>query len=239
MCWCSDQGRGASSCQRHGTTLSWAIPRPHWDVGTWGLIVFNFSIGDRSRHTTCEKLCEILLLEVQWKVLREGWTNRLSGSRQGILARLSQTREAVWLSDDTDLRDLRFSLVLHRLVPAFGKLPSLCPLRNSHFIDRKKCLIKATQGGIYTALFSSVRLRTLASIWASTLGILLYYTDITNPCSMGISCLLLAALCTAIPTGNCSGISVEDLTTPDFLFFKNTTDWFLLRHTLPDYAISS
>lgn len=102
MCWCSDQGRGVNLCQWHGTTHSGVIARPYWDVGTRGLIVFNFSIGDRSGQTASEKPCEILHLEVQWKLvlgtqskLGEGGTNRFSGGAQGILARLSQSQEAV------------------------------------------------------------------------------------------------------------------------------------------------
>ena len=88
-CWCRDQGRGANSCQRHGTTQSGVIARPYWDVGTRGLIFFNFSFGDRSGQTASEKPCEILLLDVQWKLvfgtqskLGEGGTNRLSGGHR-------------------------------------------------------------------------------------------------------------------------------------------------------------
>ena len=88
-CWCRDQRRGANSCQRHGTTQSGVIARPYWDVGTRGLIFFNFSFGDRSGQTASEKPCEILLLDVQWKLvfgtqskLGEGGTNRLSGGHR-------------------------------------------------------------------------------------------------------------------------------------------------------------
>ena len=104
MCWCSDQGRGANSCQRRGTTHSGVIARPYWYVATRDLIVFSFSIGDLSGQTASEKPCEILLLDVQWKLvfgtqskLREGRANRLSGGggAQGILARLSQIQVAV------------------------------------------------------------------------------------------------------------------------------------------------
>ena len=91
VCWCSDQGRGANSCQRHGTTHSGVIARPYWDVGTTGLIVFNFSIGDCSGQTASEKPYEILLLDVQWKLvfstqskLGEGATNRLSRERRAF-----------------------------------------------------------------------------------------------------------------------------------------------------------
>ena len=91
VCWCSDQGRGANTCQRHGTTHSGVIARPYWDVGTRGLIVFNFSNGDRSGQTAYEKPCKILLLDVQWKLvfgtqfkLGEGGTNRLSGGRRAF-----------------------------------------------------------------------------------------------------------------------------------------------------------
>ena len=91
--------------------------------------------------------------------LGEGGTNRLS---------------------DTDLRDPRSALVLHRRVPAFGSLPSLCcgryschqecPLRNPHYRPPKKtCLPKTKSGGIYRPSFSSMRFRTLGSIWASTI----------------------------------------------------------------------
>ena len=76
------------------------------------------------------------------------WDQQAFWGAQDILARLSQTREAVWLSDDTDLRDPRSALVLQRLVPAFARLPSLCrgryschqecPLRNPHYRPQKR-----------------------------------------------------------------------------------------------------
>ena len=86
---------------------------------------------------------------------------------------------------DTDLLDPRSALVLHRLVPAFGRLPSLCrgryschqecPLQNPHYLPQKRrtCLPKTKSGGIYKPSFTSMRFRTLASICASTLKILL------------------------------------------------------------------
>ena len=44
------------------------IARPYWDVSNGGLIVFNFSNGDRAGKTASEKPCETLLLDVQWKL---------------------------------------------------------------------------------------------------------------------------------------------------------------------------
>ena len=91
VCWCSDQGRVANSCQRHGTTHDGVIARPYWDVGTRGLVVFNFSISDCPGQTASEKPCEILLRDVLWKLifgtktkLEEGGTNRLSGRRRAF-----------------------------------------------------------------------------------------------------------------------------------------------------------
>ena len=91
VCWCSDQGRDANSCQGHRTIHSGVITRPYWVVGTRGLIVFNFSIIDRSGQTASEKPCEILLLDVQWKLvfgaqskLGKGGTNWLSRGRRAF-----------------------------------------------------------------------------------------------------------------------------------------------------------
>ena len=99
VCWCSDQGRGANSCQRHGTTHSGVIARPYWDVGTRRLIVFNFSIvlvklRPRSHLKSC-----LLMYNGSWSsVHNPNWGKvGLTGfpGTQDILARLSQTREAV------------------------------------------------------------------------------------------------------------------------------------------------
>ena len=96
MCLCAGAGiRGGLPTRVNGMgLLSGVKARPHYDVGTRGLIIYNFSIVDHPSQTASEKPCEILLRDVQWKLvfgtqtkLGEGGTNRL--------ARLSQTWEAV------------------------------------------------------------------------------------------------------------------------------------------------
>ena len=59
---------------------------------------------------------------------------------QGILARLSQTREAARLSDDTDPWDPQSALVIHCLVPSFGNCHRCTVLPSGVFSDQNHCL---------------------------------------------------------------------------------------------------
>ena len=43
--------------QRHGATHNEVVFRPSWDVGTWWVIVFNFSISDCSVIKLCLRRC--------------------------------------------------------------------------------------------------------------------------------------------------------------------------------------
>ena len=99
-----------------------------WSSSTSPLVIVLVKLRPRSHVKSCFFMYNQgkLVFGTQSK-LGEGRNNRLS---------------------DTDLLDPRSALVLHRLVPAFSRLPSLCsgryschqecPLRNPHYRTQKR-----------------------------------------------------------------------------------------------------